>query len=92
MKKKFDHHIFLKQQLDNDSLKLFYFRFDDDENYECEEYIYKDKGVLDLKYGQSTKEYYENLLAQPNVEGAAISSYFGYKAMEWTAFGENLER
>ena len=91
MKKKFEHHTFLKQELADGSLKLFYFRNIGDEDYEVEEYIYKDKHVKDLKFGASTKKYYDDLLAQPNVSGAAISSYFGNKGTEWTAFGEPVD-
>lgn len=89
MKKKIDHNIFLKQELDSDTLKLYYFRFDDNQNYECEEYIYKDKQILDLKYGQSSKEYFDTVFSQPNVNGAHPSLYFGYKGMGFKAFGED---
>lgn len=90
MKKKFDGHIMLKQQLDDNTLKLYYFRINNDnQNYECEEYTYKDKQVLDLKYGQSSKEYFDNIFSQPNVDGAHPSIYFGYKAMGFKAFNED---
>lgn len=92
MKKTFDHHVFLKQQLDNDILKLYYFRFDNDnQNYECEEYIYKDKLVLDLIHGQSSKEYFETIRSQPQVSGVNPLIYFEYKRMDFKAFNEHWE-
>lgn len=91
MKKKFDWHIWLKEEIDSETLKLYYFRNDhDDLNYQCEEYLYKNKQVLDLKYGESSKEYFDEVFAKPNLYGTTPAVYFGYKGMGWKSFGEEL--
>lgn len=89
MNKKWNKNIFLKEQLDDDTLKLYYFRIDNDENYECEEYIYKDKQILDLRHGQSSKLYFDNLMSKENVDGTSPPVYFGYKKMGFIAFDED---
>ena len=90
MEKIFDGHIMLKQELKNKTLKFYYFRINKVNNYyECEEYTFENKQVLDLKYGQSSKEYFDNIFSQPNVDGAHPSIYFGYKAMGFKAFNED---
>jgi hypothetical protein len=89
MKKKFDWHIWLKQEIDSETLKLYYFRHDENDlNYECEEYIYKNKQVLDLKHGESSKEYFDKVFAQSNILGTGPTVYFGHKGMGWKSFGE----
>lgn len=89
MNKKWDKNIFLKEQLEDDTSKLYYFRIDNDENYECEEYTYKDKHILDLKYGQSSKLIFDNLKSKESVEGTSPAVYFEYKKMGFKAFGED---
>lgn len=91
MKKKFDWHTFLRVDIDSTTIKLYYFRHNDnDMDYECEEYTYKDKQVLDLKYGQSSKEYFDQVFSQPNCKGTPPSVYYGYKGMGWKSFGEEM--
>jgi hypothetical protein len=90
MKKKFDWHIWLLQEVDLNTKNLFYFRHDnDDENYECEQYVYSDNQVLDLKYGESSKEYFDKVMSLPNIRGTHPSVYFGLKGMSWKSFGED---
>jgi hypothetical protein len=90
MNKKWDKNTFLKEKLDDDTLKLYYFRIDEDENYECEEYIYKDKNVLDLKHGQSSKLIFDNLISKESVDGTSPIVYFEYKKMGFKAFDEDF--
>ena len=89
MEKIFDVHIMLKQELKNKTLKFYYFRINKVNNYyECEEYTFENKQVLDLKYGQSDKDFFEGLISQANVKGAHPSVYFGNKGMGFKAFDE----
>ncbi|MFH6958518.1 hypothetical protein ACHRV1_14040 [Flavobacterium aquidurense] len=89
MKKKFDGHIFLRIDIDPTTTKLYHFRHRNDKTeYECEEFTYKDKKVLDLKYGESSKEYFEQIFSHPDLKGTSPTVYYGYKGMGWNSFGE----
>ncbi|MDR7208825.1 hypothetical protein [Flavobacterium piscis] len=91
MGKKFDGHIYLKIDIDSTTSKMYYFRHNDnDMDYECEEFIYKNKQVLDLKYGESSKEYFDKILSDPDMKGSSPIVYYECKGMGWKSFGEEI--
>jgi len=91
MKKKFDFYTFMKVDVDPNTVKLYHFRYNkNDMDYECEEFIYKNKQVLDLKYGESSREYFDQILNDPKQKGISPVIYFECKGVGWKAFGEQI--
>ncbi len=86
----FKWHTWLKEILDSQTTKFYYFRYNDDDIYECEEFTLSNNEVLEINSLLSNKEKLDSLRIKQNVVGTSPVVYFGKKKMGWKAFGEDL--
>lgn len=84
------HHLFLKQDINETTSKHYYFRYTSSE-FECEEYEIENEVVKNLKYYNSDKEFFNLILNSEKTIGSSPVVYFGKKNTKWTAFGELIE-
>ena len=60
--KNFNSHTFLKQEISPSKSNFFYFRYDDNGKYECEEFIAENDKISDIKFYSSDKSHFNKIL------------------------------
>ncbi|MDO5978674.1 hypothetical protein [Flavivirga spongiicola] len=88
--KNYNWHTFFKQDINSNKSKFFYFRYDDNDKYECEEFTAENDKVTNIKFYDSDESHFNKILNSENVHGSSPIVYFGRKNIGWTAFGENI--